>query len=82
MFPKELGQQSASGLPIPECSVHFGIAEERMAMQVARANSTPFAIDDHEFGMNPNGLALSVVPQSGDAGQRESFESSQGHQFL
>ncbi len=53
-----------------------------MTMEVARANCPPFTVDDHEFGMNPNRLALSVVPQSSDAGQREIFEGSQGRQFL
>jgi hypothetical protein len=69
------------GLSILECGVDFAVAEERMAVQVARSNRCPLSIADHEFGVNPDGLALSVVTQSGDPGQREILERSQSRQF-
>src|SRR5579862_91566 len=82
MFSKKLRQQSAGGIPIPECYIQFAVAEEGSVVQIARANSSPLTINYHEFGMNPNGLSLAVTSQSCNPSERESLEVSQCLQLL
>src|SRR5215472_4509004 len=82
MFREQAGQQDTSRLMIPEGRVHFAVSEKRKAMQVARANSAPCAINQHEFGMNPDRVSLAIVSRSSKASQGEMVEGSKFRQGL
>src|SRR5258708_4850271 len=73
MLAEQLATKCADNFEVPKRRVQFGVAEERMGVQVARADRRPSVIDQHDLAVDVDRATAALGIPAGNSGEREAF---------